>query len=110
MAKRAERERKVAEARAKRILLRHLDAEQRRDYERDGRFRLIKGERVYEVVRGRAHNVFLLDEQGRRAIEYCGHVSEHVPNDDNVLAQKLLLEHREEEFLKIANSRRLVAA
>ena len=47
-----------------------------------------------------------LDEGGRPAEVYCIHPSEWVPHEDNMLAQKLMLEYDEESFLRIANRSR----
>jgi hypothetical protein len=96
--------RQAAERRALELLESMLDDDQLAEWREHQRFhvRSQRGLR-YCIHRGRQHNVFLVDDDGRRLVEYCGHVRDAVPDEDNVLAQKLLLEHDEETFLGIAN-------
>ncbi len=107
---RAERERlarKVEAERAEALLLASLSPEQRAEWEQSKKITVVGGhtENRYEIVKGRAHNIFRLTAEGKRAVEFCVHVEDAVPDDDNVLSQKLMLEYAEEELLKIANSR-----
>lgn len=103
----AQREREAAVARAEELLLAHLDEAQRNQYAREQSFQLVKDDRIYLIQRGRAQNVYLLDECGRRVVEYCAHVIPDIPDEDNLLAQKFMIETNEAEFLRLANSRRL---
>jgi len=105
-----EARRKCTEAnrRARELLLAHLDEQQRSELERENRFHLIVGERTYRVRRGRQGNIDLI-EQGRPTRRYCIHPAEFLPDYDNLLAQKLLLETDEQEFLRIANETWLAA-
>jgi len=66
---------------------------------------------MYEIdCRRRQHNVYRRDGT-RRVTEYCIYAGDWgLPLADNALAQKLLLEHDEPRFLRIANSRALAAA
>ncbi len=105
----AQREREAAVARAEELLLAHLDEAQREQYAREQSFRLIKGDKTYLIRRGRAGNVYLLDENGEQSIEYCAHVVDQIPDEDNLLAQKFMLETDEAEFLRLANARRVAA-
>lgn len=101
-------ERAAARERGRQLLLANLSAEQRAEYETHQRFHIrTPSGRRFCIEHGRAHNVFELDAAGRRIREFCGHVGEHVPDEDNVLAQKLLLENDEETFIRIANVRQL---
>ncbi len=107
---RAERERlarKAEEERAEALLLASLTPEQRAEWEQSKKIIVVGGhsKNWYEIVKGRAHNIFLLNAEGKRLVEFCVHVEDVVPDDDNVLSQKLMLEYAEEELLKIANSR-----
>ena len=105
----ARREREAAVARAEELLIAHLDEAQRNEYAREQSFRLIKGDKTYLIRRGRAGNVYLLDEDGKRSIEYCAHVVDQIPDEDNLLAQKFMIETDEAEFLRLANARRVAA-
>ena len=98
-----------AEARAAELLKANLNESQAREFESEQAFTVISkdGERRYKVTRGWQHNVIKLDAHGKRLATLCAHPVHAVPESDNMLAQKLMLEHAEEEFLKIANERRL---
>lgn len=95
----------AAEAKARDLLLEHLTPEQAREFEASKSFVVTsRSGRRYRITLGRAHNVHELDADGKPALELCGHVADYaVPNGDNVLAQKLMLEASEEEYLKLAN-------
>lgn len=97
-----------ARTKAEILLLGNLTAEQRAEYEEHKHFhvRARSGKR-YRIQCGRAHNVFTVRKDGLAVIEHCAHVGAAVPNEDNILAQKLLIEHDEEAFLRTANSRNL---
>lgn len=95
---------RMAELRAERLLLEHLSPAQRAEYRADGEFTVLaSGGRRYLIRKGRQHNVFELDDEGVRVKELCGHVSERVPDADNILAQKLWLETAEDEFVAKCN-------
>ena len=101
-----QREQEAAVASAEELLLEHLNGEQRAEYLRDNCFRVIVGQKTYRVRRGQAGNVDLLDDDGRPHTKYCIHPPEMVPDQDNILAQKFLLENGEPAFLRIANASR----
>lgn len=108
-AKEAE-ERQAAEAKAEALLLEHLTPEQRDSYTRKKEFEVqTESGRRYRLRHGWAGNVDELDENGRAVNRLCIHPAVHVPNPDNLLAQKLLLQWDEERFRKIANHTRLQA-
>lgn len=94
---------KVAERRARELLQSCLDEEQRADLERANGFKVIVGDRTYWVAKGHSGNVYLLNERGVRVSSYCIHASSRLPDFDQMLAQKLLLETNESEFLRVAN-------
>lgn len=95
---------RLAKERASMLLLQHLTEEQRREYTERGRFLVeVKSGRRYEIRRGRQHNVKLVDETRRVHADLCITTSEPVPDEDVMLAQKLLLLLDEEQFLRIAN-------
>lgn len=110
MRSRAELQR-LASGRARVLLLSLLDDVQAAEYEAHGQFHVIgsvSGNR-YLIMRGRAQNVFRLNDAGERVVELCGHVGECVPDEDNILAQKFMIETDEAEFLRVANATRLMA-
>lgn len=101
-----------ARIRAEALLLDHLTPDQRDEYRRDGRFHLLVGERRYRITRGRSGNVRLIEERAGAEVEvesYCIHPEALVPDEDTMLAQKLLLEADEAAFRRIANITRRVA-
>ena len=102
--RRQERERAAAKLRASKLLMSTLTAEQLTEYKRANEFKLYTNGRCYLVRQGRAGNVFLLDEQGNRVRKYCAHPIDSVPDEDTMLAQKLLLETDEQAFLQMANA------
>ena len=109
---------KPAIDRARELLVSHLTAEQRETFERN-RWFVVKGGKSGKLYRIRvgefvAANIEVLDDrQGylfevERSVKIthrlCGHLHFHeCPLPDHFLAQKLMLEHDEDEFLRIAN-------
>jgi hypothetical protein len=93
------------EARAAALLREHLDAEQAKQFAKDRSFTVITkdGRRRYRVREGFQRNIDQVDPSGKRLRTLCAHCIEDLPVHDQMLAQKLMLEHREEEFLKMAN-------
>ena len=101
--------RDAARDKARQLLLHHLDDRQRIDLASNGYFDLEtisrEGERRrYRIRRGRAGNVFRLDEQGHQVKRYCIHPVIDCPDEDTMLTQKLWLEKNEELFLRTANA------
>ncbi len=93
-----------ADKRSEELLLDSLDEVQRLMYEKAKKFLVRGGEtgREYEIHRGRTKNVVFKDENGTEK-RLCAHPKDSVPDCDTVLAQKLMLETCEREFLGIAN-------
>jgi len=98
--------RRAAPQRAEQLLLDHLTFEQRQTYWRYGWF----------IVRGQSgtrysiwtkdplySNVCELDESGQIVSQLCAHAAVNLPRCDQLLTQKLMLEHHEAEFRRIAN-------
>jgi hypothetical protein len=116
--------RKIAERRARQLLIDHLDDRQRREYEKDRVFHVetANGRRRYKISRGIAGNITIakydaplrLSRRGhgslRAGARLCCHVyhpdREQVPPEDNMLAQALFLRDPslEREFLAMANA------
>lgn len=96
--------REQAKARARELLLERLSVVQREEFEREGSFRVMSQRgRIYRIRLGWTRNVDLLDDAGEIEAHFCLHPETEVPEEDNVLAQKLLLECCEDDFLRIAN-------
>lgn len=90
-------------ARARTLLLACLSDAQREAFEAHGYFEVVtaSGQR-YRITRGWGGNVLLIVND-KPAARFCIHPSQYVPEEDNMLAQKLLLEHDEPTFLRTAN-------
>lgn len=102
-----EGERALARDRAQRILQENLTDAQREELAQNGHFTLTvhAGEerRLYRIKRGRSRNVQQVDDNGRVLKTLCAHPGIACPDEDTMLAQKLMLETQEREFLRIAN-------
>ena len=111
-----ERERAIAQQRsesqkrAEVLLQESLSSRQREEYATKGHFTLVvkdpaTGEhRHYRIRNGRHGNLDRLDSSGRLVATYCVHPTVACPSEDNMLAQKLMLESgMEEDLLRIAN-------
>ncbi len=94
---------KAGEERATKLLRDALDKKQRNRFDNHGHF-FVRGPsgRLYRVDPGRVGNVRVMDGD-KIDHSLCCHVRENVPNHDNMLAQKVMLEHFETEFLSMAN-------
>lgn len=99
-----------AKVRARALLAENLSAAQRESLAKARHFIVHSpdGERRYEINQGRAGNVYLLDVEGKRIKRLCIHPTISCPDEDTMLAQKLLLEADEERFLRVANHTDLV--
>jgi hypothetical protein len=97
----------AARARAHALLLSHLTPAQRQTFETNKWF-VVEGGRSKTRYRVRSHacagNIELLDGE-RVTHRLCGHCDHTIPLGDQLLAQKLMLELDEDEFLKLANRR-----
>lgn len=100
-----QQKREAAKKRAEELLVASLDSDQQKEYQKERSFTVLSkdGQRKYRIQTGRSRNVQLLDASGRVVKHYCAHPAELVPDQDTMLAQKLMLEHAEDQFLKIAN-------
>ena len=99
-----ERRRKEAEARAEKILDENLDEDQRRAYAERKVVPIMTAKgRKYLIKKGRAGNVYRLDEHDREVEKFCIHPDEAVPDQDTMLGQLLWLRWMEKEFLETAN-------
>lgn len=108
---RAAEQRRIAEAasqRAEQLLLSHLTPEQRRTFEQNKWFVVEggKSKRKYRIRNSGSlvANIDVLDGD-KVAHRLCGHVNSRasVPLADHLLAQKVMLELAEDDFLRLAN-------
>lgn len=90
---------KLASDAATTLLLSNLDKDQKAAFKKDKQF-AVKGQRSGKLYLVRRGTTVLC--QGDRNT-YCIHPKEAVPPEDAMLAQKLMIEADEEEFLKTAN-------
>lgn len=90
---------------ARRLLFSELTATQRRMLHRRGYF-TIRGSQggIYRIHQGQVQNVVSVDERDQPRVRLCAHPSSRVPDEDAMLAQKLMLETDEEAFLEVANA------
>lgn len=105
-AERRRREAAEGEQKARELLNRHLTDEQRAQYEAGNGIPVISSAgRQFMIVNG---SVYLM-ENGQQTTSYCihPHPNFRVPPADHALALKLLLEHDEPEFLRIAHASRM---
>ena len=99
------KERRRARRRAKKLLLASLDADQRRELKRKGYFHVSgsKGN-LYRVASAFPFNVRLAGYAKRSRVFFCLEAEDpDLPAEDVMLAQKLMLETDEGEFLRLAN-------
>ena len=101
------KEQEAAVKKAEKLLKQHLNKDQLKTWKKSQYFDLKVGNRVYQIKRGWAGNVDLLTKEGKAKIKYCIHPNTAMPIEDSLLAQKLLLENDEKQFLSIANASRM---
>lgn len=99
---RAAEERKASEKRACELLMSVLSPQQQAQYQEKHYFELRCGKRTYRIHKGWARNITVLE--GNREVDHlCIHPTIRVPQEDNLVAQKLALETDERAFLSTAN-------
>ncbi len=98
------REEIEAKQKAEVLLLQHLSPQQQEDLRTKGCFFVEVGGEKYQINRGYAGNVKLLDAKSSKVRKsFCIHPRVRVPDADAMLAQKLLLEADKDQFHKVAN-------
>lgn len=96
--------REAAERRAQELLEANLDLEQRDRLRKDGHiFVCGKSGHRYRIRKGRSGNVDLVGRDGKITHTLCAHPREYVPDQDTMLAQKLMLEDDDVGFMNLAN-------
>lgn len=94
---------KAAMGRAEELLLACLTDEQRESYLKDGYIDTNVKDKTYRIEKGFAGNVYLVEKQVKKA-RFCIHPTDfRLPQQDAMLAQLLLLNTDEDQFLKTAN-------
>lgn len=106
LARRSRREREEATRRARELLMMHLNEEQRAQFEAANYFHVEVDGVCYRITRRRSENIFVM-EDGQKVEVICIHPEDNLPLEDQMLAQKLMLECRDPEF-DIANRSRLM--
>ena len=102
--KRGEEERRQAQERALAILCEHLDEQQISEFDAHQQFCVQGGDGfTYLITNKSCHNVFRI-EDGVKTVEYCLVTESKLPDPDQMLAQKLLLEADPEMFHKKTNA------
>lgn len=93
----------AAKKKALTLLRENLSRKQWTSYKSLGYFEVIsQNGNVYRIYEGRSRNIKLIRD-GKAVTTICAHPKMQVPNGDTLLAQKLMLECAEQEFLNIAN-------
>ena len=87
-----------AKEKARQLLMRNLDDGQLKSFKKDGSFRVTAQDgKAYTIKTARSFNVVADD-----GTKYCGQTVD-TPVEDQMLAQKLLLQHDPDKFFKNAN-------
>lgn len=92
-----------AQGRAEDLLRSALSEGQLQEFVKKGYFHVQVGDRKFRITKGRSHNVKEVDDRSRILRSFCAHPTEHVPDADTMLAQKLILETDPDAFFKLAN-------
>ena len=106
---RAQRLDRIKKLRAKRLLVQQLDEDQKRMLmEKDCFYMRSEKGKLFKIKNGRSGNVYLMKDDKEDKIHQvlCAHPDAYCPNYDTMLAQKLMLETDEEQFLRTANVHR----
>ena len=95
---------KLADKKAHKLLTTNLNKQQLKEFRKDECISIVTpAGNSYLIEKGRQGNVIGLDNTGKRKYSYCAHPEIDCPDFDTMLAQKLMLEHKEKEFLEMAN-------
>lgn len=96
--------RRVAILKADKLLESVLNSAQRDQLKKLGGF-VLRGQsgQLYRIRYGRSANVDVLDKDGNVIDRLCAHPIMDVPDQDTMVAQKVMLECDEQAFLRMAN-------
>lgn len=96
--------RDLAETKARILLFDNLTPRQQEDLKRIRAFFVEGSSGIrYRIRHGRAGNVDAIDREGKIMYTLCAHPVEDLPDQDTMLAQKLMLEHDDLDFVRRAN-------
>ncbi len=96
-----------SQERARRLLAGFLDRRQKQDLKQKGCFEVkSKSGKQFRLRPGRIP--YEVDSKGKEIASYCIHSRHRVPEHDELLMWKLMLEADEDEFYRVANERSLV--
>jgi hypothetical protein len=93
----------AAEVKAEELLLMCLSDAQREQYLKVGYIEINTDTANYRIKKGWSKNIEKIAKDGKTECYYCIHPTIAVPEADNMLAQKLMLETDEANFLLKAN-------
>ena len=101
--------RRIADEKAFDLLMEVLDEGQQAMMRKDGSFVVVgsKSGKTYRIRKGLAGNVEMLGPEDKAFERWCFHVPHGIPEYDNMVAQKLMLELHEEDAARIANKTRV---
>lgn len=103
----AEKQRRESQERAEVLLKAVLTPAQWDDYKKNKRFDIEVNGMRFRINKGRAGNVVLLDQHGKPKTRLCAHPRINCPDQDTMIAQKLMLETDPEGFMSLANHSRV---
>lgn len=107
-ARKAQEEREAAQKKAKELLEMVLNQKQKVSLQNKGYFDVTSSRGLtYRIRQGSHGNVKRLLADGREGASLCA-APPGVPQEDAMLAQKLMLEQHEEDYLRVANVTRLL--
>ena len=92
---------------AKQLLVSALNKTQRMEYIKEGFFFVMSPSgALYRIREGRSINIDLMKGNSRTEVHkrLCAHPKIACPNGDTMLTQKIMLEHQEKDFLRIART------
>ena len=100
-----EKEFKERKAKANKLLRDALDRKQKKDFDKRQFFYVRGGEsgNLYKIKKGRIGNVEVVDSLKRVKQKLCAHPQISCPDEDTMLAQKVMIEHMENQFRDVAN-------
>lgn len=84
-----------------------LDDIQRETFAQEDWFLVIgKSGKIYRLRRGRVGNIDLISPEGKLLKTFCVHPTPMLPNGDDLVAQKLHLEHDDDALIRRSNTHR----
>ena len=97
--------REAAKAKAEATLVEHLSAEQEQAW-KENRAIFVRSQsgRKFRIAEGHGGNLTELGQDDKPIRGFCVHVDHEIPAADNMLTQKLALQHDEAALLRVANS------